>query len=132
MSTNEDLTFKEVMERTNEIAHDKGHWTPAPPIPEFLCQVHGEVSEALEANKCGKETLPWDLTMCQERIDKGYRGEFKNHFEKHVKNSFEDELGDIILRVLDYCKENSIDIQTHILLKMEYNSMREYKHGKKY
>lgn len=42
----------------------------------------------------------------------------------------EDELADIIIRVMDYCGRRNIDIGGAVALKMQYNSNRPYKHGK--
>lgn len=51
-------------------------------------------------------------------------------FETFFKNTFEDELADVIIRLLDLCKYMKIDIEKHIELKMKYNESRPYKHGK--
>ena len=56
----------------------------------------------------------------------------KNEFEKSVKNTFEDELADIMIRVMDLAAFKGIDLESHIKAKMRYNAMREHKHGKKY
>lgn len=42
------------------------------------------------------------------------------------------ELADLIIRALDFAANEHIDIETHVRLKMRYNSMRPYKHGKEY
>jgi NTP pyrophosphatase (non-canonical NTP hydrolase) len=52
-------------------------------------------------------------------------------FEKYTE-SFEMELADIMIRVMDLCAFKNIDLEAHIKAKMRYNSLREYKHGKKY
>lgn len=53
-------------------------------------------------------------------------------FESKVKNTFEDELADVLIRVFDLCGWLGIDIQRHLELKMHYNAMREFKHGRNY
>lgn len=58
--------------------------------------------------------------------------EFNCSFERYFKNTFEDEMADILIRVLDLCCQRGIDIEEHVRLKMKYNSLRPYKHGKKY
>lgn len=41
------------------------------------------------------------------------------------------ELGDTIIRVLDYCGENNIPIGDIVMRKMKYNRSRGYRHGGK-
>jgi len=57
---------------------------------------------------------------------------FLNEFTANVKDTFEDELADTIIRVLDICAFRGIDIEKHVLAKLRYNEQRPYKHGKKY
>lgn len=53
-------------------------------------------------------------------------------FEKYIKNTFEDELADVIIRTLDICGYLNIDIERSVLAKMKYNKTREKMHSKKY
>ena len=41
------------------------------------------------------------------------------------------ELADAIIRILDFCAANEIDIVRALELKMEYNKTRPYRHGNK-
>ena len=94
----------------------------------MLCLIHSEVSEALEADRKSH------YTNSNMSVINGWVSDedFKHHFENKVKNSFEDELADTIIRVLDLCAFKGIDIQAHIKAKMRYNALRPHKHGKKY
>jgi NTP pyrophosphatase (non-canonical NTP hydrolase) len=71
-------------------------------VPESLCLIHGEVSEALEADRKGDE------------------------------ENFSEELADICLRVFDLAGSMDIDLEGAIEKKMQKNRNRPYKHGKKY
>ena len=57
---------------------------------------------------------------------------FSFWFDKLIKNTFEDELADIMIRVMDLAAYKGIDLEFHIRHKMEYNKGREHKHGKAY
>lgn len=57
---------------------------------------------------------------------------FKDFFTTYVKDTFEDELADVIIRVLDLCAFKGIDIESHIKAKMRYNTSRQFMHGKSY
>ena len=53
-------------------------------------------------------------------------------FERHVKDTVEDELADVLIRLLDMCGHYVIDIGEHVRLKMAYNAHRPKLHGKAY
>ena len=104
-------------------------------IGEMLCLVHSEISEALEADRKGKyfKQSPNinDFSSDNEFNDVGERY-WKIEFESSIKDTFEDEIADAIIRLLDLAAFKGIDIESHIKAKMRYNSLRPYKHGKKY
>jgi NTP pyrophosphatase (non-canonical NTP hydrolase) len=54
------------------------------------------------------------------------------NFQAHVKDSFEDELADALIRILDMCGGLGIDIQRHVEEKLHYNATRERLYGKNY
>ena len=68
------------------------------------------MSEALEAYR-NNEPLIWD--------------------NKGKPDGIAVELADCIIRILDYCGEEDIDIEEFIKIKHEYNKTRPYKHGGK-
>lgn len=89
-----------------------------------LALIHSEVSEALEAIREGKKADLESFAVEMEDLETAYK--------KHIKGSIEDEMADIIIRALDYCHHNDIDIQTFVDIKMNYNQSRPVKHGKKF
>ena len=42
------------------------------------------------------------------------------------------ELADAIIRILDYCAKEGIDIEEALRIKHEYNKLRSYWHGKRF
>ena len=96
-------------------------------IGELLMLVVSELGEALEAER--KSLFPlWE--MYQEMIDSGES--FETAFRANIKDTFQDELADTVIRIADMCGYLKIDLEKHIELKMKYNATREHKHGKKY
>lgn len=70
----------------------------------FIMLVITELSEAVEAHRKGKrfskEDYEWDLLMvCHGWLTPDEQ--FKNVFEKKVKDTLEDELADAVIRLLD-------------------------------
>lgn len=106
----------------------KGFYEKEKNTGEMLCLIHSEVSEALEADRKGKFF---------EGAIQGVNGwvadeDFKASFNSHVKGTFEEEMADIFIRVLDMCAYRGIDLEQHVKAKMRYNSLRPHKHGKAY
>lgn len=48
------------------------------------------------------------------------------------KDTFEDELCDTTIRILDLCESEGIDLEWQIKKKLAYNRTRSKKHGKKF
>jgi hypothetical protein len=57
---------------------------------------------------------------------------FKENFKSDIKDTFEDEIVDTIIRLFDLCGALEINISEHIPLKLAYNKTRPHKHGKKF
>ncbi|WP_394749592.1 nucleoside triphosphate pyrophosphohydrolase family protein [Spongiimicrobium salis] len=116
---------------SNEIHQNnirKGFYEGEKNIGEMLALIHSEVSEALEADRKDTYTAGNIFAVNGWNSD----ADFKDSFEKYVKDTFEDELADIMIRVMDLAAFKGIDLDQHISAKMRFNSLREYKHGKKY
>ena len=121
----------------HENAKSKGFFDSEKNIGEMLCLIHSEVSEALEADRKKLYTNLSEIKLkglSDANYGDSFNAEeaFKSEFEYSVKNTFEDELADVIIRVLDLCAFKGIDIESHIKAKMRYNASRPHKHGKSY
>jgi NTP pyrophosphatase (non-canonical NTP hydrolase) len=132
--------MEQLIKKAHEVAKEKGFWETERNVPELLMLIVSELSEGLEAlrkdhyaDKAVVKDLLQDLEL--DRTDEEFNIkalEFKVKFEDGVKSSFEDEIADVAIRLFDLCGGLNIDLQKHIELKMMYNSMRAYKHGKKF
>jgi NTP pyrophosphatase (non-canonical NTP hydrolase) len=132
----------------NKIAEDKGFWEEYdqavillkdyPRIQKavkraFFSQklmlVTSELGEALEAlREDHLAIIPKKFTIkyLENETD------WFEKFEKDIKNTFDDELADAIIRLLDLAEKMGIDMDWHIKAKMIYNSQRPHKHGKNF
>lgn len=111
-------------------------------IGELLMLVVSELGEALEAHRKSRfavKAIHFDGSVYESNdvIDdffkhKGIKEQAICAFENTIKDTFEDELADAVIRIADMCGYLGIDLEKHIELKMKYNETREYKHGKRY
>jgi NTP pyrophosphatase (non-canonical NTP hydrolase) len=133
-------TINTLIKLAHEKAKNGGWWDEKRNVPELLMLIVSELSEGLEAlrtNHYANRSITTDLY--NDLIVNSHDEEFilneeqwKNSFENNVKNTFEDEMADVAIRLFDLCGGLNVDLEKHIDLKMKYNSMRGYKHGKKF
>jgi len=100
----------DLQKRVHDVARSKG-WYDAggPSFGDAIANVHAELSEAWE----------------------GYR--HNNPPSEHIPDfsAIEEELADVVIRVLDICEHNGHRLYKAIIAKTKYNRTRKYKHGGK-
>lgn len=121
-------SINQLAREVHQNAVDKGFYEHPKNIGEMIALMHSELSEALEADRSGRYLVE-DIQAVN-----GWVGDedFQEAYRHHVKGTFEEEMADIVIRVMDMCAWKGIDLEQQILAKMRYNSMREKYHGKKY
>jgi len=113
----------------------KGFWDSERNVGELLMLVTSELGEGMEAHRKGK-FADWeayekalDLDWAQADDKQG----LKNYaFKNHIKDTFEDEIADAVIRLLDAAAGLGIDLEKQINEKVAYNKSRERLHGKLY
>lgn len=89
-------------------------------IENQISHLLGEVEELKEAIESGKESSWADCDIAENDIE---------HFEKYIKDTIQDELADILIMTLSFCRLygmtlSKYDIAWHIKNKMRYNKYR--------
>lgn len=121
-------TIEQLQNDIHDNAVKKGFWEDPVNLGEKLMLVVTEVAEMCEAHRKGRKME----SSIDAVIGWTSNDDFKKDFEAKVKDTFEDEMADAIIRLLDMAKRQGVPIEKHIRAKMRYNSLRPYKHGKAY
>ena len=105
------------MKKVHKTATDHGWGAVVPQdnpaiFAEKMLLVISEISEALEAFR---SSHPLDRIW--------YNG--------NKPEGIPIELADAVIRILDFCEANEIDLEYALKVKMDYNDTRSYRHGNK-
>lgn len=119
---------------------EKGFYESDKNTGEMLALIHSEVSEALECDRNGKfihnhtgnKVVQEFGNVSKYVVSIGDDDLFKFEHKELVKDHFEAELVDTIIRCLDLLHHKGCDIDNTVKAVMRYNSLRPYKHAKKY
>lgn len=132
--------INEVAKQIHENAVDHGWWDEERSFPGIIALCHSELSEALEEYRSRR---PFEWYACEE-CESGRPCDpedqydcanysFKEKCEHRSKKpeGIAVEMTDCIIRILDWCGKEGIDIDRIISTKHEYNKSRPYRHGGK-
>ena len=97
------MELKHLVDECHDIALSKGWWDKSREDGTCIALMHSELSEALEEMRGANN-----------------------------KNAIGMELGDVCIRIFDYCGRNKIDLEDCILRKCEINKGRPNRHNKRF
>ena len=107
------MSLNQLANQCHDLARSKGWYDTKRELPELLCLIHSEISEALEEYRQGHDPA------------KVY------HHAGGKPEGVPIELADAIIRILDLCAHFGIDIDAAVAAKIGYNATRPYRHGNK-
>lgn len=135
--------LNDLAEISHQVAKDRGFYNEGrilnhADLPVAIMQVVMELSEAVDAYRKGKH-------VDRGGYDEESQGAMPSHghivivgpngwrlspaqvFEKHVKDSVEDEIADAFIKLLDIAGNLGMDLDWHVRMKLDYNSVRGVK-----
>lgn len=132
------MNINELAKEVHENAVAYGWWEKPPTLPEALCLIHAELSEALEEYREGNPLIYGTCALAAEdckfsgvcdRV--GRPGEGEGIDGPCKPEGIAVELADVILRTLDLMAALGVDVDAVVMAKHKYNLGREYRHGGK-
>lgn len=120
--TNNIMNIIELIDKSHLLAIQKGFWDEKRDDSERTLLIISNVGDIVKAHRRNKfaDWIRYDSTL--SKTDSGHSDghDFKISFEEYIKDSFEDEIANVIIRICDFIGGNKVDI-------FELNPwMREY------
>lgn len=116
----------------NAVRH--GWWDEERSFGDIVALCHSELSEALEEYRENRPMV-WHYKAESSYSDGLVTGSLTIENETPTDGSKPEgiavEMIDCIIRILDWCGKENIDVDKLIELKHEYNKTRPYRHGGK-
>ena len=130
------LNINDFTREVHQNAIDHGWWDEERGFGEIIALCHSELSEALEEYRSGKPHLYYkceyhdNRMQCPSKYDGCQEGENKG-CPIRKPEGIAVEMADCIIRILDWCGKEGVDIVEILRIKHMYNKTRPYKHGGK-
>ena len=111
----------------NAVAH--GWWEEERKFPEIIALCHSELSEALEEYRNDRPAFYYEIGIDYKDMIPVI--DYARLVRGEKPEGIAVEMADCIIRILDWCGKEGIDIESILKAKHEYNKTRPYKHGGK-
>lgn len=92
------MTIEELIKTAHDNAKASGWWDEKRNTDELLMLIVSECGEALEAHRNGKRA---NLALYERLVARKNEINDASFFRDHIKDTFEDELADIVIRIAD-------------------------------
>ena len=119
------MSLNSLSKEIHKNAVEHGWWDEERSFGEIIALCHSELSEALEEYRSNR---PFEYVNDFENDEMITN---PNGFDGRKPEGMAVEMADCIIRILDWCGKEGVDIDGVIHRKMEYNKTRPYRHGGK-
>jgi len=136
------IDLNQLAREIHQNSKEHGWWDKKRSFSEIIALAHSELSEALEEDRFDRPDEWYGCSNCAVGEIRPCFSDTSTciHFSSNCcpyKDSKPEgkavELIDCVIRILDYCGHQNIDVERLLLDKHKYNLTRPYKHGgKKY
>lgn len=115
------MDLKDIVKQAYDTEIEKGWQKEGEqrPVPELICLMHSELSEALEEYRNGEE--PNEIYYVASAKDPNPK----------KPEGIPIELADVIIRIAGFCGQYGIDLDEAVRIKLEFNKTRPARHGGK-
>lgn len=120
------MKINELVEKAHKNAVEKGFWEHHQAVSEDI-----EMFENTDFENLAKQDYTNSIsTMLMLIVSE--LSEALEALRKNNKDNFREELADVAIRLGDLCGGLDIDLEKEIIVKMNKNAKRPYKHGKEF
>lgn len=123
------MNMNEWAREIHENAVNHGWWETDRELPEILMLIVSELSEALEEYRKG-DMMDGRISCMHYYSGGGYVANAPTVCCKKPEG-IAVEVIDALIRILDWCGKEGVDVEALVKEKHEYNKTRPYKHGKR-
>lgn len=110
----------------NAVAH--GWWDEPRSFGDIVALCHSELSEALEEFRGGRPMVYGCCGYCEHDENCDWENKDKTQCKPE---GIAVEMLDCLIRILDWCAKEGVDVDGLLRIKHEYNKTRPYRHGGK-
>lgn len=111
------MNYNKLSQTAHAAAKANGWYDKVQPINTYLMLTKSELYEALDAFRGNKYCTHPDLFILQEELNifydilgESHKKEVISDFKENIKDTFEDEMADTVIRICDFCGWYGIEL----------------------
>jgi hypothetical protein len=119
------MNILELIEESHSLSLRKGFWDEKRNNSEIVLLIIANVGDIVKSHRQNRfaDWISYDANVSILSGDLVGRPEFKIFFEKYLKDTFEDEMANVIIRICDFLGGNKTDILTTHPWMREYSEI---------
>jgi hypothetical protein len=127
-------TIADLQARVHKVSQDKGWWAAERTVGDLIALMHSELTEALEEYREGRQ--PGDVYYTCQELDADGRVVGSRVAESRGEippgtlvrpEGVAVQLGDCVIRILDFCARRGVDLESLLEEKVAYNERYPYR-----